>query len=252
MAVGCELMISREELDDIKEKRKTTRFYEEKEYFQYIFLRAIAEYPDNVIFKGGTCLRICFGSERASEDLDFSTTFAPDKLRIMIPLLLKDFARLNIPWEIPVQKEREGNIRFEIRFQGPLFQGTRESTNTLKVDFSKRKAQHTLVKVVPKLFSDVPPFTIVILEEREILAEKIRALTMRTEPRDLYDIWLLLGKGVPYDEALVRLKLKEDHLQKADLRFPSEQEYYRDLKPLLRVVPTYDQALEEVKRSLGK
>jgi len=63
-------MISRQELAEIKERKKTNLYYEEKEYLQYIFLNAISKY-DNFVFKGGTCLRICYGLERASEDLDF-------------------------------------------------------------------------------------------------------------------------------------------------------------------------------------
>jgi hypothetical protein len=47
-------------------------YYLEKEYLQYIFLDAISKYEDSIIFKGGTCLRLCYGLERASEDLDFS------------------------------------------------------------------------------------------------------------------------------------------------------------------------------------
>lgn len=60
-------MISLEELNEIKEKRKRSLYYEEKEYVQYIFLNAISKYSDSFVFKGGTCLRICFGLERASE-----------------------------------------------------------------------------------------------------------------------------------------------------------------------------------------
>ncbi|MBS3137394.1 nucleotidyl transferase AbiEii/AbiGii toxin family protein [Candidatus Woesearchaeota archaeon] len=60
-------MIGRDELTRIKELRKTNLYYEEKEYLQYIFLKAISQYPKNFIFKGGTCLRICYGLERAKQ-----------------------------------------------------------------------------------------------------------------------------------------------------------------------------------------
>jgi hypothetical protein len=35
-------MISLEELNEVKEKRKTNLYYEEKEYLQYIFLNAMS------------------------------------------------------------------------------------------------------------------------------------------------------------------------------------------------------------------
>ena len=45
-----------------------------REYFQHIFLGELYRLPDagKILFKGGTALRIIYGSPRFSEDLDFS------------------------------------------------------------------------------------------------------------------------------------------------------------------------------------
>ena len=45
-----------------------------REYFQHIFLGELYKLPDaeKLLFKGGTALRIIYGSPRFSEDLDFS------------------------------------------------------------------------------------------------------------------------------------------------------------------------------------
>ena len=40
-------MISVKELNEIKEKKNTTLYYEEKEYLQYVFLNAISKYSEN-------------------------------------------------------------------------------------------------------------------------------------------------------------------------------------------------------------
>ena len=181
-------MISLKELSEVKEKRKTNLYYAEKEYLQYIFLNSISKYTDNFIFKGGTCLKICYGLERASEDLDFSTNLTLIKIKEIVNKCLKDFDLLNIKYKIYSEKEFEGNLRIEARFEGPLFIEKQSSTNTLKIDFNKRKVKNKIVKVVQKLFSDVPLFTLVVLSEEEILAEKIRSLINRRESRDLYDI----------------------------------------------------------------
>src|SRR3989344_2914833 len=98
-------MISIEELNQIKEKRKSTLYYEEKEYLQYIFLNAISKYFENFVFKGGTCLRICYGLERASEDLDFSTAINPKETKSIVKKCLKDFEFLNINYKIYAEKE---------------------------------------------------------------------------------------------------------------------------------------------------
>lgn len=243
-------MISKEELNSVKETRKTTLYYEEKEYLQYIFLNAISKYPENFVFKGGTCLRICFGFERASEDLDFNTNLSIKEVKEIVSKCLKDFELLSIPYKIYSQKEFEGNLRIEIRFEGPLFTGKPSSTNALKIDFNKRKVKNTKAKVVSKLFSDVPMFTLIVLDEKEILTEKMRALTKRAEPRDLYDVWMLLSNNIRIDKALLKEKLKEEKTDLSKLKMPSKEEYEIQLKNLIKYLPSYEQVKNEVLKAI--
>ena len=245
-------MISLQELNEIKEKRKTSLYYEEKEYFQYIFLNAISKFSDNFVFKGGTCLKICYGLERASEDLDFTTDFSVIDIKKTVKKCLKDFDLLGVEHESYSEKEFKGNIRIEVRFKGPLFQGKKSSANTLKIDFNKRKIKNKIAKVVQKLFSDVPLFTLVVMDEKEILVEKIRTLINRGEPRDLYDIWMLLSKKVSIDKKLLVEKLKEEKSIISHLKFPSREEYERDLKNLVNFLPSYEQVMREVEQELKK
>lgn len=239
-------MIGIEELNEVKEKRKTNLYYEEKEYLQHIFLNAISIYHENFTFKGGTCLRVCYGLERASEDLDFSSNLKINEIKEIVRKCLKKFEELNMPFEIYSEKEFEGNYRIEIRFKGPLYKGDARSTNTLKIDFNKQKIRNKLVKIVPKVFSDVPLFSIVVLAEKEILAEKIRALVNRGEPRDLYDLWILINKGVEVDRNLINEKLKDEKSKLSDLKFPSKEKYEIELKKLVYNLPAYEQAKKEV------
>ena len=92
-------MISADELKKVKEKRKINLYYAEKEYLQYIFLNAISRQGDRFIFKGGTCLRIAYELERASEDLDFSTSLKLPEIKDSINNCLKDYKALNIKYE---------------------------------------------------------------------------------------------------------------------------------------------------------
>lgn len=238
-------MISKKELAEIKERKKTNLYYEEKEYLQYIFLNAISR-DDGFVFKGGTCLRICYGLERASEDLDFTSSFGLSKIRKIFYECLNDFSLLNIEHEDPVEKEHQGNIRFEVRFHGPLYNGRLNSANTLKIDFNKRKVYSKRAVVVSKLFSDVPLFTLSVLSEEEILSEKIRCLVNRAQPRDLYDIWMLIQKGVSVDKKLLNKKLKEENSKLSNIKLPSRKEYETDLGQLVMKLPDYEQAQDEV------
>lgn len=242
-------MISLEELNEVKEKRKTNLYYEEKEYLQYVFLNSISRYKE-FVFKGGTCLRICYGLERASEDLDFSSSLRVKEIKEIIKRCLKEFEYLNIPYKVYSEKEFEGNYRTEIRFEGPLFKGDIKSTNTLKIDFNKRKVKNKSAKVISKLFSDVPLFVLVALEEKEILAEKLRALINRAEPRDLYDLWILLEKGAEVDKDLINEKLKEENSKLENLKFPSRERYNLEMKNLVSVVPNYEQAVRDINKRL--
>ncbi|MBU1199370.1 MAG: nucleotidyl transferase AbiEii/AbiGii toxin family protein [Nanoarchaeota archaeon] len=241
-------MISIEELKKVKEIRKTSLYHAEKEYFQYIFLNSISKYSSDFVFKGGTCLRIAFELERASEDLDFNTSLPVKEIKTRIRNCLKDFDYLNITHKIYSEKIHKGNYRAEIRFQGPLYTGNKSATNTIKIDCNKRRVFNKETRVIKKAFSDIPPFTIRVMAKEEILAEKLRALCMRVEPRDLYDTWLLINLGVNLNKKLLYTKLREDNIREFRLKLPSKKEFQNDLKLLLKSYPDYEQVIEEIKQ----
>ncbi len=239
-------MISKEELVDLKQKRKISLYYLEKEYLQYIFLNAISKYGDSIVFKGGTCLRLCYGLERASEDLDFSASFNVSKLKEIVNQCLKNFDLLGIEHFSLIERQFEGNIRFEVKFKGPLYNGTPNSANNLKIDFNKNKIFFKNPRVISQVFSDISLFVLVALAEKEILAEKIRAIVNRKQARDLYDLWVLINNNVEIDKELIKKKLKEEKVNIADISLLSKGAYETDLKNLLSYVPDYEQVKKEV------
>jgi len=239
-------MISKEELVLLKQKRKISLYYLEKEYLQYIFLNAVSKHGDSIIFKGGTCLRLCYGLERASEDLDFSTSLNLNKLKELVEDCLKSFDLLGIEHFDLIEKTFEGNIRFEIKFKGPLFNGNLNSANNLKIDFNKSKVFFKKASVINQVFSDVPLFVIAALAEKEILAEKIRAIANRKQARDLYDLWILIGKKVEIDKKLISKKLKEEKVDLNKITLLSKEVYETDLRNLVDYVPDYEQIKKEI------
>ncbi len=96
------------------------------------------------------------------------------------------------------------------------------------------------------------------MELREVLAEKIRALYMRSAPRDLFDLWILARRGVPLEIPLVDEKLG---WWRRDVTYspPAVREriahleptWDRDLRPLLANVPPYSEVAEHTIRALG-
>lgn len=244
-------MISKDELKEVKEIKNTNLYYAEKEYLQYIFLNAVSKKLANkFVFKGGTCLRIAFELERASEDLDFNTSLQIKEIKDAVRKCLNNFSLLNIPFKIYSEKMFEGNYRIEVRFQGPLYSQDMRTTNTIKIDFNRRPAITKEPRLIKKLFSDVPPFTIIVMQRKEIFAEKIRALIARQEPRDLYDVWVLISLGEVIDKSLVHRKLREEGIKEFKLKLPSKKEYKNSLKSLLKNIPVYEDVVKTVKKTL--
>ncbi len=241
-------MITKQELARIKQKEDTSLYQVEKEYLQYIFLQKIASDQD-FTFKGGTCLKIAYDLQRASEDLDFSTNLDLNQSKKKILECLKQFELLGMPYSYQ-EKEYKDNYRIEVRIQGPLYTGDKRTTNTLKIDCNKKKVYEKETKIIQKKYSDVPVFAINVLSRKEILAEKIRALKMRKQPRDLYDVYMQIMTGVKIAKEIVLKKLKEDNVVNKKIIYPTKKEYEEDLKNLVTILPPYEQVIKTVKEKI--
>jgi len=239
-------MITKQELSKIKKLNNTTLYHAEKEYLQYVFLQIISQ-DEQFTFKGGTCLKIAYELERASEDLDFSTDLDLEETKKRIRKYAKQFSLLGMNYKIE-EKQYEDNYRAEIKIQGPLYSGDKRTINTLKIDCNKKKVYEKETKIIQKKYSDVPIFTIKVLSRKEILTEKIRALIMRKQPRDLYDVYIQLKLGQEIDKELLNKKLKEDNIKNKKINYPTKKEYEEDLKKLTNVLPEYEEVIQKVKQ----
>jgi predicted nucleotidyltransferase component of viral defense system len=239
-------MITKQELSKIKRINNTTLYHAEKEYLQYVFLQVISK-DEQFTFKGGTCLKIAYELERASEDLDFSTELSLEETKKRITKYAKQYSLLGMKYTIE-EKQHQENYRLEIKIQGPLYSGDKRTTNIIKIDCNKKKAYQKETKIIQKKYSDVPIFTIKVLSRKEILAEKIRALIMRKQPRDLYDVYIQLKLGEKIDKELLNKKLKEDNIKNKKINYPTKKEYEEDLKKLTRILPEYEEVIRTIKK----
>lgn len=93
------------------------------------------------------------------------------------------------------------------------------------------------------------------MDIEEMLAEKCRALMMRSAPRDLYDILFLLDKGIKFDLSMVNEKLKR---YKEDWNEDSYEEkivvlrtiWERDLLSLLPEIPDFDSVVKAARSEI--
>lgn len=176
----------------------------ERDYVLAWFLTGLAGHPlrDVLAFKGGTALRRCwFENYRFSEDLDF-TLIRPIPLEEIVVGLNEIFAAVEVACGLRIafdRKDRYGHQNshtFYLRYQGPL-----PAANDVKVDITINEVlcfplQDRPIQRTYDSFDDLPEGpTLKVYAIEEIVVEKLLALSdrARNEPRDLYDLWYLLG-----------------------------------------------------------
>lgn len=230
----------------------------EKDYLQHLFLLFLyARIGKELILKGGTALQKVFGLNRFSVDLDFA--LMDNELEKALERVAKDITTFGFPSKLSKIEETEVAKTAWLKIEGPLYDGSEKTITNLRLEISLRKdlILKPLVKEVVPVYRDLRPYAVVIMDLREIMAEKIRAIAWRSRARDLYDLWFLLRKNVKLDPQLVNRKLEYYNL-KFDKR--SFLQKIRDLKdvwkleltPLVSWLPPFEVVEKDVHTFLGK
>jgi predicted nucleotidyltransferase component of viral defense system len=214
----------------------------------------------DLAFKGGTALsKMYFEGYRFSEDLDFTAVRdVSDDVLDAAPRLLeagrRAAVRLTRVERVPGGRSgRTLKVRYEDMNLHP---------NHVLVQLSLR--EKVLLPVEPRPIHD--PYRVVprdarmpTMDLREIAAEKIRSLFMRSQARDLYDLWFLLREGVAADPEVVEAKLgwwKKGMAFRPDELGPRIDRigatWRRDLEPLLVEVPPFEAVAGTVRSRLRR
>lgn len=246
-------MITERKLKQIADRQDINSYYQEKDYLQNIFLYQISG-NENLVFKGGTCLKICYNLPRFSEDLDFNTELSPEEIEATVKNALKGFRKLGIEVEIERSEKfkKTSSYTAHLRFKGPLYKESRSSTNTIQID-AGRRTETVLEPDVKQVFSpypDLPSYFLTAMRLKEILAEKIAAMTQRSRGKDLFDVWFLPDR-VELEEKLLKQKIKGENKENK-VKLAKEVEYNRDLSDLLNNVPPYQKVKTTVEEELKK
>lgn len=194
----------------------------EKDYILGWVLNGISnqkELQTDFAFKGGTSLRkIYYPDYRLSEDLDFTfigSNFDINKIKDCFEkLIIWIYEESRITLTILDETEHEtGNYNFFLGYVGPLG-GTK---NKIKIDISSDEVicEKPKLKPVINKYSDSEEFHLFTYSLNEIIAEKMRSLMQRTEPRDLYDIWYLFEvEGEDIENIVFDFEIKAKHKNK--------------------------------------
>jgi predicted nucleotidyltransferase component of viral defense system len=253
-------MLTLAQLRRIAQRNRIGLQPQERDYIQHLFLYLLYSAPrrDDVglHFKGGTALRIVYSSPRFSEDMDFNSDLTLDETRTRLQTVVEELSGFGAQGILRNERQSPQGVGFELSYQGPLFDGRAGTKGKVRVDVSLRREQVELEHpLITPEYDDVEPFILSTLAREHLFAEKARALFVRAKPRDLYDLWFLLNKGIRANRALINAKLSLyeltfdlANLEKATHAVQTEWE--RDLKPLLGSVPEFREVQAVVLKGL--
>jgi len=237
--------------DELQELTRTSGFklhQEEKSYIQMIALYHIyKKISRELVFKGGTALQKVYGLNRFSEDLDFTRNEEADLDALMEHTVI-GLRNYGVDCELKKEKTKfEFSDKYKISAKGPLFSGE-VSRVFVRVEISGREKtilEPEIHNVFP-IYRDVPNFSLAVMPLKEVVAEKVRAIFSRDKPRDVYDLWFLLNKGVEIDHAFISKKLGIGNLKYSYEEFSDKLEgsgksWEGDLRLLINSVPSFPQ-----------
>ena len=254
----------------------------ERDYVLAWFLTGLAGHRlrEVLAFKGGTALRRCWIEDyRFSEDLDFTLTRPVPFEDILAGLnqvfeVLEAAAGLRMAFDREDRHAHQNSHTFYLRYQGPL-----PAPNDVKVDITINEVLCYPLQARPILhtysqFDDLPSDTeadvaskterptVLAYALEEIVVEKLVALSdrARTEPRDLYDLWYLLGSTdmriAEMRRALdAKLALRERAAAGLEQAISAKQERLRRLWDArlahqMSTLPPFDLVFREVMRAV--
>jgi len=188
-------MITKDQIKKLSEYFQIDGFSVFREYLQLMFLSYLYQEKraSNILFKGGTCIRLLFNSPRFSEDLDFSTVYSEDEIKNVLNDLKKKISKELIGLEIKKLYSGKEGVRFRLIYKLEDF----KYPFVIRLDFHKveslpKKQISTLMTKFPILIFP----QVYHLSEQEIFKEKMTAVLTRNKGRDIFDIWFLLSKRI--------------------------------------------------------
>jgi predicted nucleotidyltransferase component of viral defense system len=199
---------------EIREKAQTWKVPPEtvdKDYVLGHFLSLFSEkFNDQLVFKGGTCLRKCyFPDYRFSEDLDFTALKNDFELNqkdlVEIKKQIERFVGIRLDvGKIKLLKHQNEPKGYQVKIK---YWGANHSINDtppspnrwmtnikLEISTDEKIVTKAVGKKIIHRYSDKLQFAMVkAYSLDEVIAEKLRALKQRayTAPRDIYDLFML-------------------------------------------------------------
>lgn len=221
-------MITQETIQKLATQHQTSEFPNIiREYFQHLFLSYLCklEGAENILFKGGTALRIIYGSPRFSEDLDFSIfnveRYQQEKfIDDIFNNILVEIERIGIKVELG---PKPGSTK-EGYYGDATFKIYDYPSVVVSINVSSRNGQDVKGEVDSISSDFVPTYNVFHLPQEKLVEEKMDALLERKKARDFYDLYFIMRKGFLTLEQKKRLNSSKDEIIKnaGNVDFSSE------------------------------
>ncbi len=212
-------MLSKENLEQFTKSKQTDVENVAREYCQHLFLSFLYQQPrsERLLFKGGTALRIIFGSPRFSEDLDFTASGITQKeVEELFTNTLADIEKTGIKVDIDEGKKTTGG------YLGIAIFSVYDRKIRIQIEISFRNGRR--FKGIRALAQNdyLPAYTLVHLPIEDIIAGKLKALNTRHKPRDFYDYYFLLSGNYPLAKDKKTLEMILKLLKSSKINFRTE------------------------------
>ena len=193
----------------------------EKELLHYEIIRAMTEFNllKNLVFQGGTCLRLSYGAPRYSEDLDFvgGSDFSAKNLSELEACIAQTLPnRYSVTARVKEPKDDASLVKkWSIRINTTP-QRSDLPAQKISLEVASVPAHTKLPKMLQLNFKGLPSSyeDIILFAEspEEILADKMEAFVCsdHIRYRDIWDMyWIMRRPNINLQEAQVLRKKKE-------------------------------------------
>ena len=160
-----------------------------REEYEMIILKKLYESDQgkSFVFKGGTALRLAYGSPRFSEDLDFTVIkeFSREKMNILFKELENSFTELSLIETIQKHYTFFGKFRIKEDFM--------EQAISIKFEASIRPTDYKEGKdySLKTLSSSVTNLSVLALVKNIENIKKDKEGIKPPRPRDVFDLWFI-------------------------------------------------------------
>ena len=215
-------MLKKDYLTELATKNQTSLDNIFREYIQNVFLRFLYQKKASkeILFKGGTALKLVYNSPRFSKDLDFTLlniTF--NKIETTVLEVLSNLEKESFQPKIIESKKTTGGYLAELAVE------IYHEKVRISVQGSKRKKNDARKDVKLIVNNFIPDYSAYLLEEKLLIGEKIQAALTRSKPRDFFDIYFLLRGGHIPIELRKKLSKVADIIKEKDINYKEDLSY---------------------------